>query len=251
MHELYSKYEDYEVTALIVFAILFEVCERVRPANALDRRSALRMDVVAILVAVAAINASRFGLFALCNALAADSRLALDSVRALPGWIKVPVVMVLMDFTLYWLHRSMHRFDFLWRAHEWHHSIEQLYWFSGLRTSVLHVFYYAIPQIVVPFFVFKLSVVEAGIGFSTGVFVQFWAHSNVDVSLGPLDWLIINPAYHRIHHSITKNRDMNLGTTFTIWDRVFGTFVDPRSVDAGFKMGLGYKKSAARMMVGV
>jgi sterol desaturase/sphingolipid hydroxylase (fatty acid hydroxylase superfamily) len=251
VHELYSKYEDYEFTAVVAFGIIFELWERRRPAHGLHRRSQLGRDVFAIVVAVAAINASRFGLFALLGWLQADTRFAIDAVRALPGAAKVGIGIVVMDFILYWLHRSMHRFDVLWRTHEWHHSIEELYWFSGLRTSCLHVFIYAIPQVVVPFFVLKLSALEAGIGFSIGVLVQFWAHSNVDVSLGPLDWLIISPAYHRIHHSYTKNRDMNLGTSFTIWDRVFGTFVDPRTVEPGFKTGLGYAKSAARMAIGV
>lgn len=251
MHELFTKYEDYEFVALVVFAILFELWERFRPSSALDRRAHLRRDLVAVAVAVAAINASRFGLFAACHALQADTRLAVEGLRSLPGWAKVAIGIVFMDFTLYWIHRAMHRFDVLWRAHELHHSIEALYWFSGLRTSFLHVFIYAIPQIVVPFFVLKLTALEAGIGFSIGVFVQFWAHSNLDVSLGPIDWLIISPAYHRIHHSYSKNRDKNLGTSFTIWDRMFGTFVDPRTVEPGFKLGLGYQKSWVRLLIGV
>lgn len=251
MHELYSKYEDYEFTALIAFALLFELWERRRAARALDRRASFRLDLLGLLAAVAAINASRFGLFALAHAVDADTRFAISAVRSLPGPAKVAIAIVVMDFTLYWIHRSMHRFDLLWRTHEWHHSIEQLYWFSGLRASALHVFIYAIPQILVPFFVLKLSALEAGIGFSIGVFVQFWSHSNLDVSLGPLEWLVISPRHHRIHHSLSKNRDRNLGVTFTIWDRLFGTFIDPASVEAGYKMGLGYPKSAARMIVGV
>lgn len=251
MHELFTKYEDYEFCALVAFALLFELWERRRPAIVHDRRAHLRRDLLAMLVAVVAINASRLGLTTLAEALQADTRLAIGALRSLPGAAKVAVGIVFMDFTLYWLHRSMHRFDVLWRTHEWHHSPEALYWFSGMRTSFFHVLIYAIPQILVPFFVLKLTALEAGVGFSIGVFVQLWAHSNVNVSLGPIDWLIISPAYHRIHHSYTKNRDLNLGTTFTVWDRLFGTFVDPKTVEPGFKLGLGYPKSAARMMLGV
>ncbi len=39
--------------------------------------------------------------------------------------------------------------------------------------------------------------------------------------------------------------------TFTVWDRLFGTFVDPRTVEPGYKLGLGYPKSALRMTIGV
>jgi sterol desaturase/sphingolipid hydroxylase (fatty acid hydroxylase superfamily) len=251
VHELYSKYEDYEFTALVSFAILFEVWERLRPSRSLERKKSFRLDFLGLVAAIAAINASRFGLFALLNTLDADTRLAISSVRSLPGPAKVAIALVVMDFTLYWIHRSMHRFDLLWRTHEWHHSIEQLYWFSGLRASALHIFIYAIPQIVVPFFILKLTALEAGIGFSIGVFAQFWSHSNIDVSLGPLEWFIITPRFHRIHHSYSKNRDRNLGVTFTVWDRLFGTLVDPRTVEPGYKLGLGYPKSALRMTLGV
>jgi sterol desaturase/sphingolipid hydroxylase (fatty acid hydroxylase superfamily) len=251
VHELYSQYTDYEFTALVAFAILFEVWERFRPSRNLDRRAWIRRDLLAIAVAVAAINVSRISLFAIFERSHAEEWHLLDGLRALPGWVKVCIGIVFMDFTLYWLHRSMHRFDVLWRTHEWHHSPEALYWFSGLRTSCMHVLIYAIPQVLVPFFVLRLTALEAGIGFSFGVFIQFWAHSNIDVSLGPLDWIIISPAYHRIHHSYSKNRDKNLGTSFTIWDRLFGTFVDPRTVEPGFKVGLGYEKNLLRLMIGV
>jgi sterol desaturase/sphingolipid hydroxylase (fatty acid hydroxylase superfamily) len=251
VHEPFTKYEDYEFCAIVVFAIVFELWERRRPAAALDRRGQLRRDLIALVVVVAAVNASRLGLTQLAEVLQAEQRLAIAALRALPGWAKVAIGIVVMDFTLYWIHRAMHRFDLLWRTHEWHHSPEALYWFSGFRTSALHVLIYAVPQVVMPFYVLKLTALEAGIGFSIGVFVQLWAHSNVKVSLGPLDWLIISPAYHRIHHSYSKNRDLNLGTTFTIWDRLFGTFVDPRTVEPGFKVGLGYSKSTARLLIGV
>jgi sterol desaturase/sphingolipid hydroxylase (fatty acid hydroxylase superfamily) len=69
-----------------------------------------------------------------------------------------------------------------------------------------------------------------------------------------LKWLIITPAYHRIHHSATIHRGMNLGTTFSLWDRMFGTYVDPEAVPANFPMGLGEpieNKKLPRMLLGV
>jgi sterol desaturase/sphingolipid hydroxylase (fatty acid hydroxylase superfamily) len=47
---------------------------------------------------------------------------------------------------------------------------------------------------------------------------------------------------------------MNLGTTFSLWDRMFGTYVDPAQVPDSFPMGLGEKlegKKIPRMLVGV
>jgi sterol desaturase/sphingolipid hydroxylase (fatty acid hydroxylase superfamily) len=102
--------------------------------------------------------------------------------------------------------------------------------------------------------VFKLSPVEAGVAYSIGVLIQFWEHTNVRVNIGPLRWLFITPDYHRVHHSATQQCRMNLGTTFSLWDRMFGTYVDPASMPESFPLGLGEpidKKKIPRMLLGV
>ena len=107
---------------------------------------------------------------------------------------------------------------------------------------------------VIPVTLLKLTPAEAGIGYSIGILIQFWEHTNLKVNIGPLAWLIISPAYHRIHHSATLHRGMNLGTTFSIWDRMFGTYVDPEEVQDSFPLGLGEhveRKKVPRMLLGV
>jgi len=159
-----------------------------------------------------------------------------------------------VDFVIYWIHRAQHRYDFFWRTHAWHHSIEQMYWFSGFRTSFLHSFLYNIPQVVIPVTIFKLSPMEAGIGYSLGLFIQFMEHTNWKMSFGPLNWLLVTPDYHRIHHSATLHRGQNLGTTFRLWDRMFGTYVDPAEMPGEYPLGLGERvegKKIPRMLMGV
>jgi sterol desaturase/sphingolipid hydroxylase (fatty acid hydroxylase superfamily) len=118
-----------------------------------------------------------------------------------PGAVRVVLAIFMVDFMIYWIHRAQHRFEALWRTHAWHHSIEQLYWFSGFRTSFLHSFIYNVPQAAVPMLVFNLSPLEAGVGYSIGLLIQFWEHTNLDVRIGPLKYLII-AAYHRVHQRL-------------------------------------------------
>jgi sterol desaturase/sphingolipid hydroxylase (fatty acid hydroxylase superfamily) len=64
----------------------------------------------------------------------------------------------------------------------------------------------------------------------------------------------VTPDYHRIHHSATTHRGMNLAPTFRIWDRLFGTYVDPATMPADFPLGLGEhvtRKEVPRMLVGI
>jgi len=71
-------------------------------------------------------------------------------LQSLPGLVKIGMALFIVDFIIYWIHRAQHQFDFLWRTHAWHHSIEQMYWFAGFRTSFLHSLIYNIPQVIIP-----------------------------------------------------------------------------------------------------
>lgn len=248
---MFANYQDYETAAVVVLALGFDIAERWTPARRLDRLAHFRVDLLALVVLLVGVNASRAGLGALFSASGLDRLAALEHVRALPGAARIAIAVVVVDFILYWVHRAMHRFDLLWRTHKFHHSIENLYWFSGFRTSLLHAFLYAIPQVFLAFTVLRLSALEAGIAFSLGVFAQLWQHANVDVNLGPLEVLIVTPQYHRVHHSRTRHQDLNLASMIALWDRLFGTYVDPKTVGRDYPMGLPQKTSVPRMVVGV
>lgn len=245
---------EYQTVAFFGLVILFEVLERVRPAHEVDRWKDLKIDVLSFALAL--------GLNRLCKLLVGGFIAAwtppaivagFARLHAWPGAVRIALAIVVVDFIIYWIHRAQHRFDTLWRTHAWHHSIEQLYWFSGFRTSFLHSFLYAIPATSISTLVFNLSPLEAGIGYSIGLLIQFWEHTNVRVNVGPLRWIIITPDYHRVHHSTRHNRS-NYGTAFSVWDRMFGTYTDPAKVPPNEPLGLGEpveERQIPRMLIGV
>ena len=246
---------DYEIAAFFVCVFVFEICERIWPANPVDRWRDLKLDILSFAFALA-VNRVCNHIFRAWVGDVTPVGLAgtVHYLQNLPSVLKIVLALFAVDFTIYWIHRGQHRFNLLWRTHAWHHSIEQMYWFAGFRTSFFHSFIYNIPQVVIPVTLFKLSPAEAGIGYSLGLLIQFWEHTNLNVNVGFLKWIIITPAYHRIHHSATIQRGMNLGTTFSIWDRMFGTFVDPDSMPENFPLGLGERlesKNIPRMLMGV
>lgn len=246
---------DYEIVAFFGLVVVFEICERIWPARPVDRFHDLKLDLLSFTFALAVNRISTHVIRAsVGDVTPAGLAPLVQYLQNLPSICKIIVALFIVDFIIYWIHRGQHRFDILWRTHAWHHSIEQMYWFAGFRTSFLHSFIYNIPQVVIPVTLFKLSPAEAGIGYSLGLLIQFWEHTNLKVNIGPLAWLIISPAYHRIHHSATLHRGMNLGTTFSIWDRMFGTYVDPEEVQDSFPLGLGEhveRKKVPRMLLGV
>jgi sterol desaturase/sphingolipid hydroxylase (fatty acid hydroxylase superfamily) len=247
--------QDCEIAAFLGLVLLFEVSERFWPARAIDRRAHLRTDLLSFGLAVAM---NRMATHSINSVLGpAEARIPtgpLAAVQELPGFVRIALALVVVDFVLYWIHRAQHRYETLWRTHAWHHTVEQLYWFSGFRTSFLHSLLYNIPQAAVPMLVFRLSPLQTGAAYAIGLFVQFWEHTNLRVTLGPLRRWVVTPPYHRIHHAATAHRGMNLAPIFPIWDRMFGTYVDPQSTDATFELGLGepvVPRRAPRMLLGV
>src|SRR5699024_634616 len=54
---------------------------------------------------------------------------------------------------------------------------------------------------------------------------QFWIHTEVIRSIGPLEKVFNSPAHHRVHHGSNREYlDRNHGSILILWDRLFGTF---------------------------
>lgn len=246
---------DSSITVFIGLALVFETLERIRPAREVDRWKDLKIDVSSFALAVTVNRACDWMITSwIADHMPQSIVASMADVRALPSLVKIVLALVCADFTIYWIHRAQHRFDSLWRTHAWHHSIEEMYWFAGFRTSFVHSFLYNIPQATIPMLFFGLGTVETSVAFALGMIVQFWEHTNLRVDIGPLAYVFITPQYHRVHHSASDLCRTNYGTTFSVWDRAFGTYVDPRTVPNTVSLGLGERverKRMPRMIVGV
>jgi hypothetical protein len=58
------------------------------------------------------------------------------------------------------------------------------------------------------------------------VLYQFWIHTEmIDKLPRPIEFFFTTPSHHRVHHAKDDHYlDKNYGSTFIIWDRMFGTF---------------------------
>lgn len=246
--------EDYQIAALFAAILIFDVCERFWPARRVDRWKDLKLDVLSFAFALAVNRAvTLFVRGTVGTVTPLFLQPAVHYLQSLPSAARIILALFLVDFTVYWIHRSQHTYNLMWRTHAWHHSIEQMYWFAGFRTSFFHSLLNNLPQVLIPVTLFKLTPAEAGIGYSIGIFIQFVEHTNWKLSFGPLNWLLVTPDYHRIHHAANIHRGKNLAGTFRLWDRLFGTYVDPAAVPEEFPLGLGEpveEKKIPRMLMG-
>jgi sterol desaturase/sphingolipid hydroxylase (fatty acid hydroxylase superfamily) len=244
-----------EIATFVALVVFFECAERLVPARSVNRLAEVRTDVLSFL---AALLLNRMAVSAI------DGLLLLSDPAALPRWItflhslnsvpKIALGMVLVDLVIYWLHRAQHAHPTLWRTHAWHHSIREMYWLSGFRTSLSHSFLNNVPQVVIPAILLGATPIETGIGYAIGLFIQFWEHSNVRVEIAPLRHVFVTPDLHLIHHAAEPDQTRNFGNIFTIWDRMFGTYLDPTHAQKSFPLGLGRPVKARelpRLLMGI
>ena len=68
-----------------------------------------------------------------------------------------------------------------------------------------------------------------------------------------LEWFFVTPRFHHIHHSSDpKHYNMNMGNVFTFWDRLFGTFIDPATInEKEMAFGINESVSPVRLIAGL
>ena len=173
------------------------------------------------------------------------------TINELPWYVLVPAASLAADLINYLAHRLLHSKHF-WNFHRWHHSPEQLFWFSGFRGSFVHIFLLGFKNILILSVSNLNPVVLATIGVQ-GLYAQMAGHVNFDLHIPILDRILVTPQYHRIHHAFDRKlHDSNYSFVWTFWDKIFGTQTLPESVPAFFPLGLSpsEKVSLWRMLLG-
>ncbi len=247
-----AKEQIFQIVTLILTVGLLDALERNRPRFPVNRKLNLKLNIIAILVVIFVGEFWKAALIKGFNDLNMSGLLAFDRTKKMPSVAKILMAMIVADFCLYWVHRSMHRRRILWLTHVFHHSIDELWWLSGSRTSFVHLLIFSAPQIFIVYYVFHMTPIESGIAFSIGVIVNVWIHTNLSVDLGQLEWLIITPNFHRIHHAARGHSGKNLGFVLTIWDRMFSTYANPRTNEDIFALAsVSTHGRLLRMIVGI
>lgn len=140
-----------------------------------------------------------------------------------PTWWSYILCIIFLDFWRYWAHRIAHEQRFLWATHVTHHSGEYYNFSVSFRLSwtqqIKLIFF--LPVILVGF-----DPVVFFICHQMEVLYQFWIHTELIRKLHPwFEYVFTTPSHHRVHHGVNdKYIDKNYGSTFIIWDRMFGTF---------------------------
>jgi len=131
---------------------------------------------------------------------------------------------IAIDFASYWSHRLNHHVNIFWNQHIVHHSSEEFNLACALRQPISNIIGYGF-LFLLPAALLGLPAEVIAVIAPIHLFLQFWYHTKHIPKLGWLEYVIVTPSQHRVHHAINDIYiDKNLAAIFSIWDRIFGTF---------------------------
>ncbi len=140
------------------------------------------------------------------------------------GYLWGLVAFLAVDFIKYIAHRLAHRFGFLWAEHAVHHAAVEFNFTTHLRHGWMGFLSSAMLVSAVCCLVGGLHTVLI-IYFFINTLVQMFAHTQLIHKLGVLEFLLVTPSHHRVHHAVERSvHDHNYGNVFIIWDKLLGTF---------------------------
>jgi sterol desaturase/sphingolipid hydroxylase (fatty acid hydroxylase superfamily) len=140
------------------------------------------------------------------------------------SWLLYVIAFLALDFAGYWVHRLAHTVNFFWNNHIVHHSSEEFNLACALRQSI-SVYFRIYAFLLIPAAMFGVPQQVIAVVAPLHLFAQFWYHTQHINKMGWLEYIIVTPAHHRVHHAINPEYlDKNYGQIFIFWDRMFGTF---------------------------
>ncbi len=151
---------------------------------------------------------------------------SVNLLSAQPLWVQFAGFFLLKDLLEWVVHNLLHRVGWLWEFHKVHHSIEELDWIGNFRFHWMEVVVYQaltyLPMVMLGVdgrVILAIAVVATLIGHLN--------HSNLNISWGPLRYVLNSPRMHVWHHDrdwpAGRPYGVNFGICLSVWDWLFGT----------------------------
>ncbi len=147
----------------------------------------------------------------------------------MPFWLYLLFGLMIMDLISAWFaHWIQHRVRWMWKFHLIHHTDTHIDTTSANRhhpgESVIRFFFTVLAVLVLGAPMWMVLLYQ-----SLSVVLSQFNHANISLPLWldrAISWFIISPDMHKVHHHyVLPYTDSNYGNIFSIWDRLFGTFM--------------------------
>jgi len=129
------------------------------------------------------------------------------------------------DLLWYWYHRAGHMVNLFWASHIVHHQSDDFNYTAAARITVFQAVARGLFWCILPIIGFSPQMITVLL-LIHGTY-PFFTHTQLVGKLGWLEYIIVTPSHHRVHHSSNPEYlDKNFGDMLIIWDKIFGTFVE-------------------------
>jgi len=153
----------------------------------------------------------------------------LNWLPQMPLWLYAILGVILLDFIgAYLPHFVEHKVKPLWMIHLVHHTDHNVDTTTANRHHPLE----SVIRFV--FTLFGVFIIGTPIAIvmlyqSLSLVSTQFNHANIKLPRNidtALSWIIVSPDMHKVHHHyVLPYTDSNYGNIFSIWDRIFGTFM--------------------------
>jgi len=182
-------------------------------------------EIMGVLLGYAGITASSF---------------AILPVQNWPAWAQLLVFFILSDFVQWFTHVLLHRYEWLWKFHKVHHSVEEMGFAAHLRYHWMENLFYKPLKVLAVMLIGGFEPSQAFIVHFITIAIGHLNHANIHLTYGPLKYIFNNPVMHLWHHvyELPKGRThgINFGISLSLWDYIFRTASIPKD-DAHIKLG--------------
>jgi sterol desaturase/sphingolipid hydroxylase (fatty acid hydroxylase superfamily) len=149
----------------------------------------------------------------------------------LPFVLQVALVIFLVEFGQYWMHRAMHNWNPLWLTHAPHHHITQLNAMKGAVGNPIELFLISLSVVAL----FDLPQAAEFCAFNILGAVSTFAHANVRSDPPRFyAFFFTTIRHHSLHHSTGyEETRCNYANSLILIDRVFGTYREGEAAVVG------------------
>ena len=247
---LISQHTPLRLAIFFLLIIAFLLLERVLPRLQFDKQATVNRKFINISLLIIDIIALRVLIPLAAFDLAIWAKIhnwGLLNQIDLPLWFNIIIAIILFDLLIYLQHVAFHKFSFLWRIHQVHHTDIQFDVTTGVRFHpveiVISMCYKLIAICLLGPAAISIILYEVLLNSAS-----LFTHSNLSISNKVDHFLrkvVVTPDMHRVHHSSKQlETDSNYGNLFSCWDKLFKTYISqPQAGHEGMEIGLGDNSS--------
>ncbi|ASO07639.1 sterol desaturase/sphingolipid hydroxylase (fatty acid hydroxylase superfamily) [Arenibacter algicola] len=170
-----------------------------------------------------------------------QSSLALIDMSQFPSWLQLLIFFLILDFVQWFTHILLHKYSFLWKFHQIHHSVKEMGFAAHLRYHWMENVFYKPLKTFGVMILGGFEPEQAYIVHFFAIAIGHFNHANIKITWGPLKYFLNNPVMHLYHHAHDLpdgKYGVNFGISLSLWDYIFKTDYIPEdsgSIELGFE----------------